>query len=155
MRRALSLSLLLLLAAAPAAAFPGGNVFTGKVKCITFYNSGSSGPVPLTDTVTLVFTANVTDTTEQTGTVELSHTEGSASGLQLDDADFPYRAFTNDSNVGLVTFHDDSLEFAGAIAEFKRKSDGSVSSLRIVFTYSDDSSTAQRCTGTLKGSPVT
>jgi hypothetical protein len=146
----------LLLAAAPASAFPGGYAYTGKVKCITFYNSGSSGPVPLTDTVTLVFTATFTDTTEQEGTVELSHTEGSASGLQLDDTELlPYRAFTNASNVGLVAFHDDDVELAGAIADFKRKSDGSVSSLRIVFTYSDDDATAQRCTGTLKGAPVT
>jgi hypothetical protein len=149
--------LVVLLPAAPAAAFPGDQVFTGKVGCITFYNSGTSGPVPITDIVTLSFTASFTETNEQEGTVLISHTETSASGLQLDDVDpLSYRAFTNpeDSNVGLVAIHEDGSGVRGAIAEFKRKRDGSVSSLRFVSSYSDDSTTAQRCSGTLKRVPV-
>src|SRR5688572_18895454 len=94
--RALPAALLLLLVAVPAAAFPGDRTYRGKVKCITFYNSGSSGPVPLTDEVTLSFTALISDEAEQSGNVSMSHTEGSASGLQLDDsAPLSYRAFTN------------------------------------------------------------
>lgn len=140
-----------------AQAFPGGQTFTGKVKCVTTYNGGSSGPFPSTDVVTLAFSEVSTDVTQQTGTVVLTHTEGSAAGIQLDDEDpLLYNAFTNpdETDAGLVGIQDpdnDSGVMSGGVASFKEKPGAPISALSFLFVTSDISNgNAQRCTGTLK-----
>jgi hypothetical protein len=158
MLRAFSASLFLCLAVAPAAlAFPGDRIFTGKLKCITTYNGGTVGPFASTDVVTLAFTATVSGAIEQTGTVALSHTETNTSGIYLDDDNpMTYRAFVNpdQTDLGLVAIYDDGPLLSGAVSDFKRKADGSVSALRFVSTYSDGDDSMQRCSGTLKLAPV-
>jgi hypothetical protein len=160
MLRTLPAALLVaLVAAAPAAsAFPGDHSYTGKMKCVTTYNGGSSGPFTSTDVVTLSFIAVVTDVHDQAGTVVLTHTETSAAGIDLDDDDpMTYHALVNpeETNVGLLAVHDDDGDVSAGFGEFKRKADGSVTSIRFVSIFSAAGTELQRCSGTLKLDPVT
>jgi len=146
------------LAGAPGAAlaFPGGDIFFGKVKCITLYNGGFSAAED-TDVVTLEFLGLVTDSNQQMGTAELSHTNTFSGGLSL-AADLEYVALRSEqSDVGQVGIHDpasdDDLQ-RGGIAEYKVKPGAPIGSLRVVF-YAHDTfqGFTQRCSGTLKRIP--
>jgi hypothetical protein len=154
MVRALPAFLLLLIAPA-AFAFPGGQTFSGKVKCTRLYNDGSSGTAA-TDIITLEFTPTITEETEQQGTVAFSHTVGSTAGMQLNDnAVSAYTAFFNaeEGSIGLIGIRDPNGsedDVSSALAEYKAKqADAPVGSLRLVYLSNSEQS-AQRCEGTLK-----
>lgn len=139
---------------AAALAFPGGQTFSGKVKCTEIYNDGTAGPISSKDEVTLAFSAVETMQTTQTGTASLSHTNTSVGGVYL-GASFTYAAHVNtlDSLGGMlvVTGVTGPEVTEGGIAEFKARSDGSVPALRFVFHHFDSNpSRIQRCNGTLK-----
>jgi len=157
MRFGLGLGLALLaMIALPATALagPGGQTFSGKVKCKRIYNYGTAGPISGSDQVTLTFVADDTFATGETGTGSMSHTNTSVSGLFL-GPDFEYASYVNpeESFKGMLllngTSNSDRIE--GGVAEFSARSDGSVKSLRIVFhNYDDNPGSIERCDGNLK-----
>lgn len=139
-----------------APGFPGGQAFTGKVKCVTTFDEGSA--FSSTDIVTLTFFQTMNSPpSRQDGTVELTHTETNTAGIYLDDQDLlAYAAVLDldEGKTGLVAIQDDGGFLSGAVVEYKPKSDGSIGSLRFLSTHGFDDE-IQRCSGTLKRDPLT
>ena len=157
MSRRAVLPLILLFAAAPAFAFPGGRTFSGRVKCTTTYNEGDELPFTSTDIVTLAFVETSTDENREAGTVTLTHTETNTSGVYMtDDEPVNYIAFepAGAGGAGLVAVQDLTelvIQQSTAVGDYKSKSDGSITSLRMVFTHADSlNGEVQHCSGTLK-----
>ena len=149
-------SALLAMIALPATALagPGGQTFTGKVKCTRIYNSGTAGPIKGSDEVTLTFVVDDSFATGETGTGTMSHTNTTVSGLFL-GPNFEYASYVNteESLKGmlLLTGTSNPTHTEGGVAEFSARSDGSVKSLRIVFHHYDDNpGSIERCDGNLK-----
>lgn len=147
---------LIAMLALPAAslASPGGQTFTGKVKCLRIYNNGTAGPISSSDQVSLSFVATDSFATGETGTGSVSHTNTTVGGIYLGTI-FDYASYVNtlESSKGmlLLTGTSDPDETQGGVADFKAKADGSVGSLRFVFHHYDDNpGSIQRCSGTLK-----
>lgn len=147
---------LIAMLALPAAslASPGGQTFTGKVKCLRIYNNGTAGPINGSDEVSLTFVTDDSFATGETGTGTVSHTNMTVSGIYLGTT-FDYATYVNtlESFKGMLlltgTSNPDRIQ--GGVADFKAKADGSIGSMRFVFHHYDDNpGSIQRCTGTLK-----